>query len=113
MSRTCKSQSKAVTYPSTQNWVALHATKTALNAHKMLRERYMITPREYAPTDCKLHLSFTSYTPSTELCLLEMSKKREAVRKLPPPPTHTPQYFPSTLRNHIPFGKFTVFLWYE
>ena len=58
-------------------------------AHEMLHEWYMINPREYALTDSKLHLSFASYPPSTELCLLEMSKNWETVKKPPHPNTYT------------------------
>ena len=49
----------------------------------------MINPGEYAPMDTKLHLSFTRYKPSTELCLLEMFKNQETVKKAPGPNTYT------------------------
>ena len=58
-------------------------------AHEMLHEWYMINPGEYAQMDRKLHLSFTSYPPSTKLCLLEMSKNEETVKNPPHPNTYT------------------------
>ena len=68
------------------------------NAYKMLRETYMISPREYEPTDCKVNLSFPSYPASTELCQPEMSKKRETVKNHPPEPSRHGRIFLLLLR---------------